>query len=106
MSDIKHIKFDVPLTVPKARKSRKTQLKTTQVKPAPKVVSNPIAQAPVVKTITPVTKGKPVINVNLPYANSPHTPSPIKKPVLTPNPVKVIKKPVKPEEKYEVDEDD
>jgi len=90
MSDIKHIKFDVPVPVSKTRKSRKTALKATQVKPTPKPVL-----AEMKKPVLAEVK-KPVINVNVPYGNSPHTPSPapLKKPVLITPPVKVIQKPV------------
>lgn len=99
MSDIKQIKFDVPINAPKTRKARKTtktELKTTQVKPTPKVIAPTTGGTVIVEPVKVANQKKPVINVNLPYANSPHTPSP-KTPkstnVVSTPPVRVIQKP-------------
>lgn len=120
MSDIKHIKFDIPAPAAKTRKGRKSSVKPVSKAKSVAATSTSLPNAtsdiPVntnaavatiniantvnkAKTVKSDIKKKPTINVNLPYANSPHTPAPIKKVVPVPPPVKVVQKAVVPTRK-------
>ena len=131
MSDIKQVKYDIP--VPVLKKTRKGRPRSATVSKTPKALNkmvkpsfainkpaNTAATVPNVvnsntdtklnnaKTLQTVlnsatnttlsNKKKPAVSVNIPYAESPHTPSPTqgKKTLQTPIPVKVIEKPVSP----------
>jgi hypothetical protein len=99
MTDIKEIKINVPIPVSKTRKGKRVPKVEKPVIEKP-LLEKPVSAKklvggeplPVLSTIRVGGSKKPVVKVQLPYSNSPHTPSPPIKPV--PAPIKVVQKTV------------
>ena len=95
MTDIKEIKINVPIPVSKTRKGKRVPKLEKPVA----VLEKPLSEKklvggeplPVLSTIRVGGSKKPAVKVSLPYANSPHTPSPSQS---VPAPIKVVQKQV------------